>query len=238
MKVHIVGLGRLGMFLAKHFKYSGFEVSGIDLNLHKKFELEDSGGSWRENSEDADAVFLALFPERMTIPLLRTFPAKTLLVNLSSLQRPGLKALWEAGGENRMILSMHLMFGPVAVTASGWGGKQIVVTNSPEAVYKDIDILLTFVRRGVVVDSMSPDEHDEKMLPHAFAFLIGKLVEIGAEGADARYLTASAHHLLGLLDFTAGSEELQRLILSNPGLKGLFPKLMKVLGDLAKQYGW
>ncbi len=187
-------------------------------------------------AKDTEIVVLALFPEQVTR---RQGLDSALLVNVSSVQQPGIAALIEAGVDTRNILSFHPLFGPVAVTKSGWAGKQIIVTMTPNEDARAATLLETFTRRGVTIDRMSPAEHDRKMLPHALAFLIGELVKVGAENVDPRFLTGSGRQMLGLLDFTdVASPKLRHLILSNPELKAVVPKLRKVLEDRSAVHRW
>lgn len=225
----MLGLGNLGLFLARHFLELEFQVSGWDINPSKRSVLESLGGCLDQDDKTADAVIFALFPKQITKQLVEGLNPKTLLVNVSSVQQPGIKALLDAGVDRERIFSFHPLFGPVGVSKSGWVGKQIIVTVH-ENDSRASALLETFTRRGVIIDQMSPEEHDKKMLPHALAFLIAELVKVGAEGADPRFLTGSGHHMLGLLDFTeAGSPELRSLVLSNPELKEVVPKLRQVL---------
>ena len=239
MRVSILGLGRFGMFLARHLLEAGFQVFGWDISPTKRQELEGFSGVWQQAPDRPDVVVLALFPDQVTGVLLQGLPTQALLVNLSSVQAPGIAVLRkhiEIGTER--IFSFHPLFGPVGVVKSGWVGKQIVVTLEPPNDQRVTALLETFVNKGVVIDRMSSMEHDHKMRTHALAFFLAEFVQAGAQGADPRYLTGSARHMLGLLEFTADSPELRRLILSNPALKQLFPKLKKVWDELAQEFGW
>lgn len=240
MKVLVFGLGQFGMFLAEHFVSSGFEVFGWDINESKAMALEALGAKWGSGFE-TDLVILALFPEQITSAVLKALSPDALLINVSSVQQPGLAALnrSQAGANKDKVFSFHALFGPVGVNGSGWAGKQLVVTVEPKKDNRFSALLETFARKGVLIDEMSPEEHDNKMLTHALAFLVAELVKVGARDADPRYLTGSGRQLLGLLDFTeAASPELRRLILSNPELKTIAPKLTETLSELSKQYGW
>jgi prephenate dehydrogenase len=232
MKTHIIGLGNLGLFLARHFVESGFTVSGWDVDLKKEGMLSDLGGHWGQDNE-TDVVIFALFPAQIQPMLLSAQDPNALLVNLSSVQVSGIGALRNAGADPARIFSFHPLFGPVGVTKSGWAGKQIIVTAQQENDDRASALLETFTRKRVIVDQMSPEEHDQKMLPHALAFFIAELIKVGAEGADPRFLTGSGRQMLGLLDFTeANSDELRKLILSNPALKKVFPKLKEIFERL------
>ncbi len=238
MKVLVLGLGKFGMFLVQHLVAAGLEVYGSDTNAAKRQELEACGGVWQPEQFCPDVVILALFPSQMTPELLLGLWPSSLLVNISSVQAPGIAALREAIGIGiERIFSLHPLFGPVAVAKSGWVGKQIVVTLEPSNDWRAVQLLETFVSKGVVIDRMSSTEHDHKMLTHALAFFLAEFIQAGAERADPRYLTSSARHMLGLLDYTADSAELRHLILSNPSLKQLFPKLQGVWDGLAQEFG-
>lgn len=239
MKIQIVGLGNLGLFLSQHFIEAGFQVFGRDINSNKESALRSLGGFLGQDYE-TDVRIFALFPEQIQFGMFfHGFNSEALVVNLSSVQKPGIKAITDFGVDRTKIFSFHPLFGPVGVTKSGWTGKQIIVTVQPEKDDRVLTLLETFTCKGVVIDQMSPEEHDQKMLPHALAFLVAELVKAGAEGADPRYLTGSGRQMLGLLDFTeAGSSELRHLILSNPALKTVFPKLKQVFEELAQEYGW
>ena len=238
MKVLVLGLGNFGMFLVRHLIAAGLEVYGSDSNVAKKHELEEFGGVWKPAQLCPDAVILALFPSQMRPELFLELWPSSLLVNISSVQVPCIAALREAIGiGTERILSLHPLFGPVGVANSGWVGKQIVVTLEPPNDWRAVELLETFISKGVRIDRMSSTEHDYKMLTHALAFFLAEFIQAGAEGADPRYLTSSARHMLGLLDYTANSAELRDLILSNPSFKHLFPKLQGVWDGLAKEFG-
>jgi prephenate dehydrogenase len=160
-------------------------------------------------------------------------PATGLVINLSSVQTPGVDRLKELGVSEDRLVSFHPLFGPVGVRNTGWVGKKIITTTPyPQWVVDP------FLEKGVVMEEMTPKQHDEKMLPHAVAFLVGQFAGVGFEGMDDRYLTGSARHALGLLDFVGGSEELTELVLSNPALKGRWPAIKKKLDQLEGKFGW
>jgi len=227
----------MGLFLFHHFEESGFEVTAYDPNPERAGLIQSLQSGYRHGG-DVDVFIFALFPAQIEQdPAILDSNAQ--LVNISSVQQPGIKRLIKGGAKKSEILSFHPLFGPVGVSKSGWTGKQIIVTTQPKNDARADAILETFTRKGVIIDQMSPEEHDSKMLPHALAFLIAELVKVGARGADPRFLTGSGRQMLGLLDFTeAGSEELRNLILSNPGLKEVVPKLRQVLEELSKRHGW
>lgn len=242
MKIHIIGLGNFGLFLARHFKESGLEVTGFDVSPGKTKIMEelawcpDRHGFHPAESQEPDVVVLAVFPKQITEGLVKKIEdiaPDALIVNVSSVQQLGISTLVNTWAGNMM--SFHPLFGPVGVTKSGWAGKQIIVTVQPEKDDRALALLETFTRRGVTVDKMSAEEHDRKMLPHALAFFIAELVKAGTEGTDPRFLTGSGRQMIGLLDFTEGcSEDLRSLVLSNPELKKIFPKLRDVFEKLTK----
>jgi prephenate dehydrogenase len=237
MKALVVGLGQFGLFVANHLIASGIEVFAWDVSQDKKAQLESIGGNWADLSAKVDIVILAIFPAQVTHDLVERFSRQALLVNISSVQQTGLQALLNLGVEQNRIFSFHPLFGPVRIASSGWDGKLAIVTHDPRD-YRAEALVRTFRHKRVVFIEMSPEEHDQAMSTQGLAFLIADLVQVGIQGADPRYLSGSAQHMLGLLDLTAGSRELRQLILSNSALKQIYPKLKNTLEEIAEEFGW
>lgn len=230
MKIQIVGLGQFGMFLAEHFTQAGCEVCGIDLDSTKRVHLEKLGGVWGDHP--SDVRLLAVFPWQVEcIP-----NDGSLVVNLSSVQQPGVERLNELGLEGSRQMSIHPLFGPVGVSQKGWIGKQVIVTKHPGTPEAN-ELLKTFESKGVLIERMTPELHDEKMLSHALAFLISEIIKAGGSGCDPKYFTGSASHMFGLLEFTDKSEDLRKHILSNPALKARWPAISWEIQKLVKEFG-
>lgn len=232
MKIQIVGLGSFGMFLAKHFVKSAWQVWGFDIDPTKKTELEKCGGIWGDNSS-VDVRLLAIFPSQIK----SISEGSSLIVNVSSVQQIGITRLEEFGVSEDILMSFHPLFGPVGVSKSGWLGKQIISTRLPKDPRAD-QLVKTFTSLGVQVETMSAEEHDQKMASHALAFFVAEVIEVGAIGTDPRYLTGSARHMLGLLEFTEKSSDLRRMILSNPAFKQRWLAIKERIMALEKEFSW
>ncbi len=231
MKVQIFGLGQFGEFVTRLYVEAGHHVWGFDTDPLKKGLVESLTGTWGQ-CPDVDAVFLCCFPKQYKAEMM---PDTGLVVNLSSVQTPGIQRLKELGVSDDRLVSFHPLFGPVGVRQSGWVGKKIILTKSPHPLPWVMD---PFSRNGVVFEDMTPDQHDEVMLPHAVAFLAAQVIAVGFTGMDDRHLTGSARQALGLLEFAGGSEELIELILSNPALRKHWSVIKKKLAELELKFGW
>lgn len=231
MKVQIVGLGQFGLFLAEHFLQVGSVVFGTDIDESKRAVLEKLGGIW--GVFPSDITILAVFPSQIQ----SISDMNSLIVNMSSVQEPGLQRLGVLGVDLERIMSIHPLFGPIGVCKSGWVGKQLIVTKNP-CDPRSVWLLETFFKKGVCIEYMSPEDHDEKMVSHALAFFVSELIGVGAEGVDCRYLTGSASHMLGLLEFTNKSDDLRCLILSNPAFKKRWPAIFGAIQKLSLEFGW
>ena len=231
MKIQVIGLGQFGEFLARLYLVDAGnnDVWGTDIDPLKKGLVESLGATWGQRP-DPDVTLLCCFPKQYSREII---PATGLVVNLSSVQTPGIRRLVELGVLPERVVSFHPLFGPIGVKQTGWVGKKIIMTIPCLQWVVD-----PFIQKGVVLERMTPAEHDEKMLPHAVAFLVGQLIGVGFAGMDDRYLTGSARHALGLLEFVGGSGELTELILSNPALAGRWPAISGKLEELAKMFGW
>lgn len=230
MKIQVIGLGQFGEFLASLYVEAGEEVWGWDTNPIKKGLVESHGGIWGQ-CPMPEATLLCCFPKQYSKEMILT---TGMVVNLSSVQSPGIEKLRELGVANERISSFHPLFGPIGVNKSGWVGKKIITTTP--IVFPSL--FSPFLEKGVSLEAMTPEEHDEKMLPHAIAFFLGQLAKIGFAGMGDRYLTGSARHALDLLGFVSGSSELTDHILSNPALKKRWPVIRGRLTGLVKQFGW
>ncbi len=228
MRIQIIGVGQFGEFLARLYAEAGNEVWGWDTTPQKEGLVESLGGTWGK-CPTPDATMLCCFPKQYSREMI---PATGLVVNLSSVQTPGIERLKELGVPTERVVSFHPLFGPTGVKQTGWVGKKITTTPYPDW------LLDSFLKKGVVLEEMTPEEHDQKMLPHAVTFLVGQIIGVGFAGMDDRYLTGSARHALGLLEFVGGSEELTQLILSNPALKARWPVIKSLLDELASKFGW
>jgi prephenate dehydrogenase len=232
MRAQLVGLGQFGMFLTRHFLGSGFEVFGFDTDVSKKTQLENLGGVWGDT--ESDVRVYCVFPwDIQNVP-----DDGSLVVNLSSVQEPGVRRLLELGVASGRVMSFHPLFGPVGVSQSGLGGKQIILTLGPEDD-RGKHLLDSFIEKGVWVERMSVQEHDNAMLSHALAFYFGELIDVGSKKCNPKYLTGSASHMLGLLQFTGRpGSSLSKLILSNPAMREVWQKIQARNIELAKEFGW
>jgi prephenate dehydrogenase len=233
MKAHVCGLGEFGMFLADFFLKIGWTVNGCDTNPKKKPMLESLGGTWGD--ADADIRFLAVFPEEISnVP-----DDGSLVVNLSSVQQPGLARLAHLGVADNRLMSIHPLFGPVGVSKTGLRGKQIVLTKVPVGDERAEELLYVLKNNGVWLEQMTPEEHDTKMLSHALAFYFGELIEVSTQDCDPKFLTGSASHMIGLLQFTGRpGSKLSELILSNPAMKKAWQAIEARNLFLADKFGW
>ncbi|OHA21077.1 MAG: hypothetical protein A2849_02080 [Candidatus Taylorbacteria bacterium RIFCSPHIGHO2_01_FULL_51_15] len=245
MRIQILGVGKFGSLIVRHFLQSGFEVYAWDIRFGSGASEEQavlrSLGCHTSIAESPDIVLYAIFPEQVRTKyasLIETSREKPLEINVSSVQQSGINSLLpQANGE---ILSFHTLFGPQAITDdSSWKGKQMIVTVEPENDERAAAVIDSFTERGVQIIRMSPSEHDRRMLIHALAFLVGALVEEGIRGANLDLLTNSGEQMLGLLKFTgANSPDLKRHILGNPALKPVVPRLRRVLEELSAEHDW
>src|SRR3989344_696124 len=138
MVIQIIGVGRFGLLLVRHFLESGFEVSAWDTRFESGpseewAELERIGCSVGIRVK-ADVVIFAMFPEEIKIASLDhpslNFPDSTpLVVNVTSVQQPGLDSLRFV--DKRRVLSFHTLFGPQAIKDADWKGQKMIVTLVP-----------------------------------------------------------------------------------------------------------
>lgn len=165
MKVAVVGVGRMGYWLANFAKENLGETVIADLDEKKaKKVAAELGVEYKtplDAAVDADIVLVAV-PISKTVEVVKALAdvvkPKSLIADVSSVKEEIVHAMGEIG-KKMELASFHPLFGPGATTIKG--KDMVVVPVRKGSIYNKTKKIL--VKVGVKVTEMGAEEHDKIM---------------------------------------------------------------------------
>lgn len=181
MKIAVIGLGRMGLWMAALLSAKGHDVIGFDTNRRQVPGVTSAGGLKQAVAGELglliNAVPLGQTMEvfRELTPLLRS---KTVLVDLCSV-KTGLPEFYQNCGLE--FCSLHPMFGALPQHAKTLAGENVVVLTAGHKSSREFFIDL-FSSMNARVFEYDFQEHDEAMayalsVPFALSFLFASTLK-------------------------------------------------------------
>lgn len=161
MKIAIVGIGKMGSWVAEQLALSGdIVVYDSDPKVETRFPRIDSLKDLKEIKPDLVVNAVSL---QQTIPvfeeLLSYIPSTTILSDIASV-KTGLPEFYAKAGNS--FVSVHPMFGPTFARLDSIQEENAIIVRDSSVEAKSIFVEL-FARLGVRVFEFSFAEHDKMM---------------------------------------------------------------------------
>lgn len=185
MKIGIIGFGRLGALLTKHFARE-HEIKVCDTRpvAAKVRALGAKAASLKEVC--AQEVVVPCVPIAEFEPLLRRIRGMlkpdALMVDVCSVKEHPVRVMKRLLPRSVEILATHPNFGPDSA-AESLGGRQIAVCKVRVSPARYARVKRAFERKGLTLVEMTPREHDRRMASSlVLTHFIGRgLLEYGAK---------------------------------------------------------
>ncbi len=192
MKIGIIGLGKIGGWLARNLS----ETESIVLydpspEARKHFLDEHLAGSWGELAKTDPELIINAVPLSQTIPVFEEISShlksNTILCDVCSIKK---KVQHFYDSTPHRFISIHPMFGPGLADLENPEGERAIIIEESDASMKDF-FSRFFQKQGIITEEMTFGEHDSLMvrslsLPYFVGMLTGMDAPRGSTPGTSR----------------------------------------------------